>query len=104
MLHEQPGGGGHGDPFTRDPERVAEDVRDEKISLEFARREHGVVIDPVTLAVDAAATRRRAPGARDSPDGGARSSAPGRLTLSAASTRLPTIPTPRPLDHATQSS
>ena len=57
VLHEQPGGGGHGDPFARDPERVAEDVRDEKISLEFARREHGVVIDPVTLAVDAAATR-----------------------------------------------
>jgi N-methylhydantoinase B len=57
VLHEQPGGGGHGDPFTRDVERVAEDVRDEKISLEFARREHGVVLDPVTLAVDAAATR-----------------------------------------------
>ena len=57
VLHEQPGGGGHGDPFTRDPERVAEDVRDEKISLEFARREHGVVLDPATLAVDAAATR-----------------------------------------------
>jgi hypothetical protein len=36
---------------------VAEDVRDEKISLEFARREHGVVIDPVTLAVDAEATQ-----------------------------------------------
>ena len=57
VLHEQPGGGGHGDPFMRDPERVADDVRDEKISLEFARREHRVVIDPVTLAVDAAATR-----------------------------------------------
>jgi N-methylhydantoinase B len=57
VLHEQPGGGGYGDPFTRDPERVAEDVRDEKISLEFARREHGVVLDPVTLAVDPVATR-----------------------------------------------
>jgi len=33
-----------------------QDVRDEKISLAFARREHGVVIDPVTLAVDRAAT------------------------------------------------
>jgi hypothetical protein len=32
-------------------------VRDEKISLDYARREHGVVIDPVTLTVDAAATR-----------------------------------------------
>ena len=83
-------------PSRAIPERVAEDVRDEKISLEFARREHGVVIDPVTLAVDAAAT----PGSARRPrvtrrDCGARSSAPGRLTLSAASTRLPTIPTPR---------
>ena len=57
ILHEQPGGGGYGDPFERDPERVAADVRDEKISLDYARREHGVVIDAVTLKVDEAATR-----------------------------------------------
>ena len=57
VLHEQPGGGGHGDPFERDPERVAADVRDEKISLDYACREHGVVIDPVSLTVDEAATR-----------------------------------------------
>jgi N-methylhydantoinase B len=57
ILHEQPGGGGYGDPFERDPERVAADVRDEKISLDYARREHGVVIDAVTLTVDEAATR-----------------------------------------------
>ncbi|HEX2437689.1 MAG TPA: hydantoinase B/oxoprolinase family protein [Methylomirabilota bacterium] len=56
ILHEQPGGGGHGDPFERDPERVAADVRDEKISLDYARREHGVVIDPVTVTVDETAT------------------------------------------------
>jgi N-methylhydantoinase B len=57
ILHEQPGGGGFGDPLARDPERVAEDVRNEKISLEYARREHGVAIDPATLAVDAEGTR-----------------------------------------------
>ena len=57
VLHEQPGGGGHGDPLTRDPERVAEDVRDEKISLAFARREHGWSSIPSTLAVDAEATQ-----------------------------------------------
>jgi N-methylhydantoinase B/oxoprolinase/acetone carboxylase alpha subunit len=56
-LHEQPGGGGHGYLFARDPERVAEDVRDEKVSIEYAGREHGVVIDPGTLKVDEAATR-----------------------------------------------
>ena len=36
---------------------MVQDVRDEKISLAFARREHGVVIDPVTLLVDPAATQ-----------------------------------------------
>jgi N-methylhydantoinase B len=57
ILHEQPGGGGFGDPLTRDPERVAVDARNEKITLEYARREHGVVLDPGTFKVDAAATR-----------------------------------------------
>ncbi|HEX6212214.1 MAG TPA: hydantoinase B/oxoprolinase family protein [Methylomirabilota bacterium] len=64
VLHEQPGGGGHGDPLARDPERVAEDVRDEKVSIGYARREHGVVIDPTTLKVDEAATRAARAAAR----------------------------------------
>ena len=58
IQHDQPGGGGFGDPLARDPARVVADVRDEKISVEFARREHGVVLDPATLAVDAEATAR----------------------------------------------
>jgi N-methylhydantoinase B len=58
IQHEQPGGGGFGDPFARDPARVAADVRDEKITIAFARREHGVVIDPATLEVDGEATAR----------------------------------------------
>jgi N-methylhydantoinase B len=53
-----PGGGGWGDPLQRDPERVLEDVLDEKVSLEGARRDYGVVIDPVRLIVDPAATAR----------------------------------------------
>jgi N-methylhydantoinase B len=57
VLHEQPGGGGFGDPLTRDPERVAADARNGKITLEYARREHGVVLEPGTFKVDAAATR-----------------------------------------------
>ena len=57
VLHEQAGGGGYGDPFTRDAERVAVDVRDEKITVAYALREHAVVIDPETLQVDEAATR-----------------------------------------------
>ena len=56
IRHEQPGGGGHGDPFARDSARVAADIANGKISVEYARREHGVVVDPVTGAVDQAAT------------------------------------------------
>jgi N-methylhydantoinase B len=50
------GGGGYGDPLEREPERVAEDVREEKLSLAYARREYAVVLDPDTLVVDAEAT------------------------------------------------
>jgi N-methylhydantoinase B len=57
ILHEQAGGGGFGDPLERDPGAVAADVRQEKISIEYARREHSVAIDPATLKVDADATR-----------------------------------------------
>src|SRR5438876_160231 len=52
------GGGGYGDPLERDPERVAEDVREEKLTIDYVRREYGVVIDPETLAVDGKATAR----------------------------------------------
>ena len=58
ISHRQAGGGGFGDLFERDPARVREDVLDGKITAGFARRAHGVAIDPETLAVDAAATRR----------------------------------------------
>lgn len=53
-----PGGGGFYDPFTRDPQRVLDDVLDELVSLEAARDLYGVAIDPATLRVDEAATAR----------------------------------------------
>jgi N-methylhydantoinase B len=40
----QAGGGGWGDPLERDPQAVWNDVYDEKITAEYARREHGVVL------------------------------------------------------------
>jgi len=40
-----PGGGGWGDPFTRDPERVLRDVIEELISPERAREYYGVVVE-----------------------------------------------------------
>ncbi len=39
------GGAGYGDPLTRDPEKVLEDVLDRKISLETAKVDYGVVVD-----------------------------------------------------------
>ncbi len=50
------GGGGWGNPFEREPERVARDVREGYVSAERARQDYGVVVDPVTFAVDAAGT------------------------------------------------
>jgi N-methylhydantoinase B len=46
-----PGGGGYGPPWRRDPARVLEDVRDGYVSLERARADYGVAIDPVGMAV-----------------------------------------------------
>jgi N-methylhydantoinase B len=56
------GGGGWGDPFARDPERVREDVLDELVSVDAARRDYGVAftgsVEALDLAVDREATRR----------------------------------------------
>jgi N-methylhydantoinase B len=57
------GGGGYGDPMERDPRAVAWDVLNEYISLEAARREYGVVLDPSSLEVDEGETAAlRGPG------------------------------------------
>jgi len=56
------GGGGWGDPLRRPPEKVLDDVLDEYVSVEGARRDYGVVLtgtlDALDLAVDRAATER----------------------------------------------
>ncbi|MEL6480297.1 MAG: hydantoinase B/oxoprolinase family protein [Pseudomonadota bacterium] len=41
-----PGGGGWGDPLSRPPEEVAEDVRLARLAPEAARRDYGVVLTP----------------------------------------------------------
>ncbi len=56
------GGGGWGDPLSRDPEMVLRDVLDELVSVEGALRDYGVIIDPGLMAVDVtgtAATRKQ---------------------------------------------
>lgn len=50
------GGGGFGKPTERPRERVRDDVRQGYVSIEGAKEHYGVVIDPVSLKVDALAT------------------------------------------------
>jgi len=56
IIMDAAGGGGFGDPLDRDPEMVQEDVTQGYVSLEKAREDYGVVIDPATMQADLAAT------------------------------------------------
>ena len=56
VRHVQPGGGGFGDPLQRDPQRVARDVWNTKITADYAREHHRVVVDPATGVLDEAST------------------------------------------------
>ena len=68
MIADTPGGGGWGDPFTRDPQLVLRDVRDEVVSVAGAARDYGVVISADERSVDLEATAAlRANRRRDSP-------------------------------------
>jgi N-methylhydantoinase B len=51
------GGGGYGEAFDREPELVAADVLDGKVTVEAARSEYGVAVDTAG-AVDEKATER----------------------------------------------
>jgi len=52
------GGGGYGDPFLRDPQAAAGDVLNEYVSIERARTDYGVVIDPGSIEVNVEETTR----------------------------------------------
>jgi N-methylhydantoinase B len=56
---DTPGGGGFGDPLTRDPQHVLADVLSGYVSAEAAERDYGVVLDKIGRAVDEAATEKR---------------------------------------------
>ena len=53
---EMAASGGYGNPYTREPAAVFEDVRQQKITVEHARKEYGICIDPATGEIDAEAT------------------------------------------------
>jgi N-methylhydantoinase B len=52
------GGGGCGNPLDREPERVERDVVEGYVSLDKAREDYGVIIDPKTLTLDREKTRK----------------------------------------------
>ena len=58
FRHVAAGGGGFGHAAERDPQRVLDDVIDEKVSIEAAREHYGVVIDAERSAVDGPATEK----------------------------------------------
>jgi N-methylhydantoinase B len=94
LCYDYGGGGGWGDPLDRDPQAVLDDVLDEYVSVEGARRDYGVVLtgslEDLTLDVDVDATvalraeRRSAAGW----DFASASMSAGRSPTSSASRRL----------------
>ena len=48
VSHVQAGGGGFGDPRLRPLQAVAADVAEGLVTIEGARRDYGVEIDPAT--------------------------------------------------------
>jgi N-methylhydantoinase B len=60
LVVEMPGGGGYGDPFTRDPVLVARDVRYGFIDLHQAEADYGVILTATGEPDPAATAQRRA--------------------------------------------
>ncbi len=56
LANNTGGGGGWGNPFERDPAKVAKDVRNGFVSVEAAEQDYGVSVDPATFIVDTART------------------------------------------------
>ena len=56
VIKVSSGGGGVGSPFMRDPKMVLKDVVNELVTIDRARSDYGVAIDPDTLSIDLEAT------------------------------------------------
>jgi N-methylhydantoinase B len=65
LVNNTGGGGGYGNPFDREPERVANDVRNGFVSVDGAASDYGVAVDAETFEVDTATTERLRSGARN---------------------------------------
>jgi N-methylhydantoinase B len=62
IMFDYGGGGGWGNPTDRDPQAVLDDVIDEYVSVDAARREYGVVLkgslEDLSLEIDTTATEK----------------------------------------------
>ena len=58
LFQQAGGGGGYGDPFLRDPDQVAREVKNGIISLDKAKELYGVVLHPETFELDKAGTEK----------------------------------------------
>ena len=58
FVHIGAGGAGVGDPLDRDPARVLEDVREERISADYAGNVYGVVVEDGTVQAEKTRQRR----------------------------------------------
>ena len=58
FIARTPGGGGYGKPYERDPELVLRDVLNGLVSVESARKNYGVIIDPKVMKIDWELTRK----------------------------------------------
>src|SRR5438270_12924346 len=52
------GGGGYGDPLTREPDAVARDVQEQKVTAEAARAAYGVIIEDGVVNPEATTAER----------------------------------------------
>ena len=58
LFQQAGGGGGYGHPFRRDSELVAQEVKNGIISLDKAKEDYGVVIDPKTFELNKKETKK----------------------------------------------
>jgi N-methylhydantoinase B len=58
FRHVTGGGGGYGPPLRRDPQLVADDVRNEKMSRTYAQERYSVVLKPNSFEVDRPGTEQ----------------------------------------------
>jgi N-methylhydantoinase B len=58
LFQQAGGGGGYGDPFCRDPERVAGEVKNGVISPKKAKELYGVLLQPDSFELDTAGTEK----------------------------------------------